>query len=140
MTLKDWGPNLSRGSFLPSFLWPFCFVLHFFYHIFLTIGWLQFIHIAAPSQLCEVLQETHYLLSMCVTCLNSVCIIFLSVWWWSNHHFLLDIGPCSVKQVSGYHAHEQNFVVFLSSTLLLTKVSRSLYPQSKFFHMLQHMF
>ena len=56
MTLKDWGSNSSGGSFLPSFLWPFCFVLHFFYHIFSPIGWLQFIHIAAPSQLCEVLQ------------------------------------------------------------------------------------
>ena len=31
---------------------------------------------------------------------------------WSNHHSLLDIGPCSVKQVSGCHASEQNFVVF----------------------------
>ena len=38
MTLKDWGSNPSGGSFLPGFLWPFCFVLHFYYHIFYRLA------------------------------------------------------------------------------------------------------
>ena len=43
MTLKDWGSNPSGGSFLPGFLWPFCFVLHFFNHVFFTY-WLASIY------------------------------------------------------------------------------------------------
>ena len=131
MTLKDWGSNTSRESFLPGFLWPFCFVLHFFTIFFYLLAGFNLFSYCCP-----------------ITALWGVAINALSTFYvcelfkFSLHYFLISL----VKQSSFSLGHRTMFCLtgqwlscswaefcsILPSTLLLTKVSRSLYPQSKF--------
>ena len=66
MTLKDWGSNPSGGSLLPGFLWPFCFVLHFFTTFFYRLAGFNFF----------ILLPHHSF----ARCCNKRIIYFLCVW------------------------------------------------------------
>ena len=93
MTLKDWGLNPSGGSFLPGFLWPFRFVLHFLPYFF--TDWLASIY----SYCCPI------------TALRGVAINALSTFYvcdlfkFSLHYFLISL----VKRSSFSLGHRTMF-------------------------------
>ena len=93
MTLKDWGLNPSGESFLPGFLWPFRFVLHFLPYFF--TDWLASIY----SYCCPI------------TALRGVAINALSTFYvcdlfkFSLHYFLISL----VKRSSFSLGHRTMF-------------------------------
>ena len=82
--LKGLGFDLVEEFFSLTFFGHFIFVLFcfafFFYHIFFTYWLVSIYSYCCPITALRGVAINAFLLPMCVTCLNSVCIIFLSVW------------------------------------------------------------